>query len=94
MPLAADVDLGALARQAEGLSGSDLAALGQRAALAEIRARIDAERSGASGAVELRIAQQRFVDALADVRKQLSVRARPTSSLLRLPTRVAPVGRP
>jgi transitional endoplasmic reticulum ATPase len=93
MPLAEDVDLAELARQADGFSGSDLAALCQRAALAEIRAAIEAERSGAAPTAQLRISRQHCNVALAEIRNQLAARTRP-GGVLRMPARAtAPFGR-
>jgi transitional endoplasmic reticulum ATPase len=73
MPLADDVDLVAIARDSEGFVGSDLAALCQRAALDEIRAAIESERSGPPVS-DLRINGSRFVTALSEVRKQVAAR--------------------
>jgi transitional endoplasmic reticulum ATPase len=75
MPLAGDVDLHEIARQSEGFSGSDLAALCQRAALEEIRALIETERNGGPAATQLFVTAQRFASALSDIRKQLASRA-------------------
>lgn len=88
MPLANDVNLVDLARRAEGFSGSDLAGLCQRAALAEIRAAIATERAGGGGASELCISREQLDRALAELQAQLAAHARPTAGLLRLPSRV------
>jgi transitional endoplasmic reticulum ATPase len=89
MPLAEDVDLADVARRAEGFSGSDLAALCQRAAVAEIRAALEAERTGGPVA-ELRIARLRFAAALEEIGKQITARSQPRSGVLRLPLRAPP----
>jgi transitional endoplasmic reticulum ATPase len=85
MPLAEDVDLADLARQTEGLSGSDLAALCQRAALEEIRAIIRAEEATAATHAELRISRERFEAALGQLGQLAANRSGSASSLLRLP---------
>jgi transitional endoplasmic reticulum ATPase len=90
MPLAEDVDLADLAKQTDGFSGSDLAALCQRAALEEIRAMIgrdveDAARNGASPDGSLSIARTHFDAVLPAIRRQVGNRGRP-GGLLRLPT--------
>ena len=71
MPLADDVDLVAIARDSEGFVGSDLAAICQRAALDEIRAAIESERSGGPPVTDLHISGGRFDAALSEVRKQV-----------------------
>jgi transitional endoplasmic reticulum ATPase len=92
MPLADDVDLVELARQTEEFSGSDLAALCQRAALEEIRAMIGRDADGAAEAGAepegkiLSIAQTHFDAVLPEVRRQVSGRSRASGGLLRLPT--------
>lgn len=70
LPLAADVDLADLARRTDGLTGADLAALCQRAALEEVRAVIQAERSGLPTPAELSISSHRFEAAIAGVRSR------------------------
>ena len=85
MPLAEDVDLADLARQTEGFSGSDLAALCQRAALEEIRALIQTGQAAAAAPAELRISRRRFEAALQQLGQQAASRSAPPSSLLRLP---------
>jgi transitional endoplasmic reticulum ATPase len=66
MPLGPDVDLDDLARQTPEFSGSDLAALCQRAALDEIRALVRAELSGAPPATVLSVGAHRFTTAIVE----------------------------
>ena len=84
MPLADDVDLADLARQSDGLAGSDLAALCQRAALGEIREVVQAERRGAERTSRLRISRRQFDQAMTQIRVQ-AARAMKLSSVLHLP---------
>jgi transitional endoplasmic reticulum ATPase len=76
LPLAEDVDLGVIARESDGLSGSDLALICHQAAMAEIRG-LSAE-SGDLGRslLELRVPQARLLEALAEVRRSHDVRRR------------------
>ena len=62
MPLAADVDLDAVAAAAEGMAGSDLAALCRRAALLAVRERVDAAANNAP----LSIRADHFAQALGE----------------------------
>jgi transitional endoplasmic reticulum ATPase len=78
MPLAADVDLDQLAAQSAGLSGADLAAVCQRAAMQEIRLLIEAERGGDDPThSKLRIGRARFDEAMAEIRQRLMSRSGP-----------------
>jgi len=93
MPIDPNVDLGRLASASEGLSGADLAAVCQRAAMQAIRTLIQAERrDGALPAGALRIGHERFEEALAEIRRGLV--ARPPPSPLRLPRGVPLIARP
>ncbi|MBA2450603.1 MAG: hypothetical protein H0V51_21530, partial [Chloroflexi bacterium] len=93
MPIDPNVDLGRLASASEGLSGADLAAVCQRAAMQAIRTLIQAERrDGALPAGALRIGHERFEEALAEIRRGLV--ARPSPSPLRLPRGVPLIARP
>jgi transitional endoplasmic reticulum ATPase len=71
LPLAEDVELSDLARRADGLTGADLAALCQRAALEEIRTIIQAEKNGLPAPVELSISRLRFEAALEGARDRV-----------------------
>jgi transitional endoplasmic reticulum ATPase len=93
MPLGEDVDLTELARLSDGFSGSDLAALSQRAALTEIRAVIETQRRGDPQVDPLSIGHQRFLAALADLQSQLAARSRPGRGVVRLPSSPPSPGR-
>jgi transitional endoplasmic reticulum ATPase len=90
LPLAADVDLSALAGESDGLSGADLAALCQRAALGEVRRQVQAERAGAPRRDDLTIPHTRFEEALALLKRQVTPRSQPVPRGLLIP---APPGR-
>jgi transitional endoplasmic reticulum ATPase len=75
MPLAADVDLDALARETDGLSGSDLAMLCQQAAMAEIRAISESGTDFGRELSRLAITQTRMLEALATVQRGRTARA-------------------
>ncbi|MCC7106523.1 MAG: CDC48 family AAA ATPase [Chloroflexi bacterium] len=87
MPLADDVDLVQLAKDTDDFSGSDLAALCQRAAMLAIRAAVE---TGGEGPAEqaretpLQISRERFDQALPEARKAVASRARPSTGLVRL----------
>ncbi|MCC6178712.1 MAG: CDC48 family AAA ATPase [Chloroflexi bacterium] len=85
MPLADDVNLEALAALSDGFSGADLAAVCQRAALAEIRCLIALDgqsghtSSSANGTAfhsVLKVGQAAFEEALADIRHTIEARSR------------------
>jgi transitional endoplasmic reticulum ATPase len=69
LPLAADVDLAALARQVEGFVGADIEGLCRRASLAAIR-----EQLASEGAIEqIQIAARHFAAALAELAVPLDI---------------------
>jgi SpoVK/Ycf46/Vps4 family AAA+-type ATPase len=70
------VDLEALARETDGLSGSDLAMLCQQAAMAEIRALSDSGAALDRALPALRVAQARLLAALTTVRRGRDARGR------------------
>jgi transitional endoplasmic reticulum ATPase len=76
MPLAEDVDLDALARESDGLSGSDLAVLCQHAAMAAIRALSESGTDFGHELPRLHITQARLLEALASVQRGRDKRAR------------------
>lgn len=77
LPLADDVDLDTLARDAGGLTGSDLALVCHQAAMAEIRT-LSADAGELSRALlRLRLSQARLLAALAEVRRGLDQRSTP-----------------
>lgn len=67
-PLGADVDLGELAEETEGMVGSDIASLCRRAAMAAVAGMIDA--SPEQTAAGLSISAAHFRTAIEDVRRQ------------------------
>ncbi|PJB62405.1 MAG: AAA family ATPase [Armatimonadetes bacterium CG_4_9_14_3_um_filter_66_14] len=70
-PLAPDVDLDQLARDAEGLTGADLESVCRLAALAAIRQFLDAhEGAGSSDPGELMIGAEHFAGTLEQLRRQ------------------------
>ena len=75
MPLAADVDLKAIAAESDGLSGADIEAVCREAAYGAIREAVAAEgkpkaKSRASAAAELKVRMQHFQKGLAHVAGQ------------------------
>lgn len=76
MPLADDVDLDALARQTEGLTGSDLALVCHQAAMAEIRALTIPTDEIGHVLANLRLSQSRLLDALEEIRRGLDQRSK------------------
>ena len=68
LPLASDVDLAVVARDAKGYSGADLAGLCREAAMASIRrAAANETADGASSTTEMRVTARDFVDAASRV---------------------------
>lgn len=68
-PLAPGLRLDALAAQTEGLTGADLAAICQRAALHAIREAVEGARREARGARQIVIQQRHFEAALSEVKR-------------------------
>jgi SpoVK/Ycf46/Vps4 family AAA+-type ATPase len=82
MPLADDVDLDALAKRSDGMSGADIASFCQRAALNEIRSLIAKDKqagvstNGTHGKGSgLRIAMRTLEEALEEQRHAVAARS-------------------